>query len=224
MPGDSLGSPKSKSEGPATAGTSATKSWLIGGVYNTSAPTLLTGQQVAAQMDVNGRILVSAAISSTGIADKTTYTYGTTTFQPVGGVYQDTLPSLTAGQSGSFRLTAYRAIHVNLRDSSGNEISAQNNQIKTADICDTSTVQATVTVGTSAVVAKVGASNLSNRKIVNVFHNGSGKLYWGGSGVTTASGTQIFKNTSVSIPAGPNNSVYLISDTAGQDIRVVELS
>jgi hypothetical protein len=59
----------------------------------------------------------------TGIADKSAFTYGTSVEQPVGGVYQDTSPALTAGTTGALRLTAQRGLHVNLRDSSGTEIS-----------------------------------------------------------------------------------------------------
>lgn len=80
--------------------------------------TLVSGKQA---LDVN----IANSIS-VGVADKTTYTYGTTVFLPVGGVYQDTSPALTAGQSGAFRLTANRAIHLNLRDASGNELGAAN--------------------------------------------------------------------------------------------------
>lgn len=78
--------------------------------------TLVSGKQA---LDVN----IANSIS-VGVADKTTYTYGTTTFLPVGGVFQDTSPTLTAGQSGAFRLTANRGVHVNLRDASGNELGA----------------------------------------------------------------------------------------------------
>lgn len=73
-------------------------------------------------LDVN----ITGGSSSAAVADKTTYTYGTTNFQSVGGVFQDTSPALTAGQSGAFRLTANRAIHLNLRDASGNELGATN--------------------------------------------------------------------------------------------------
>ena len=57
-----------------------------------------------------------------GVADKSAFTYGTTSFSNSGGVFQDTSPSLTAGQQGIVRLTANRAFHNNLRDSSGNEL------------------------------------------------------------------------------------------------------
>jgi hypothetical protein len=96
--------------------------------------------------------------------------------------------------------------------------------LNTANLLVTSNgVQGSITVGTLATEAKVGASTLTNRKLLTVFHNGSGKLYWGfTSGVTTATGTQIFKNTTVSFCVSTSAKVYLISDTAGQDVRITE--
>lgn len=79
--------------------------------------TLNSGKQ---SLDVN----VTSAIS-VGVADKTSFTYGTTAELPIGGVYQDTSPTLTAGTTGAARLTQYRAFHFNLRDSSGNELLGQ---------------------------------------------------------------------------------------------------
>lgn len=59
---------------------------------------------------------------STGVVDESAFTYGISIEQPVGGVYQDTSPTLSAGETGSVRLTEYRAFHVNLRDSNGVEV------------------------------------------------------------------------------------------------------
>lgn len=91
----------------------------IGIKISDGSGTALTSTLIVAKqaLDVN----VANAIS-VGVADKTAFTYGTTTFLNVGGVFQDTSPSLTAGQSGALRLTANRAIHANLRDASGNAL------------------------------------------------------------------------------------------------------
>lgn len=48
-------------DGPVTPGTVASKSNLIGGQYNSTLPTLTTGQQSAIQVDSAGRILTSTA-------------------------------------------------------------------------------------------------------------------------------------------------------------------
>lgn len=103
--------------GSVGAGTAGTNSWLIGGVFNTALPTLTNGQQAAIQLDSSGRLILSPTTTLTvGVADKTTFTYGTTTQLVTGGVFQDTTPTLTAGQSGAHRLNTNRAQHVTLRD------------------------------------------------------------------------------------------------------------
>jgi len=70
----------------------------------------------------NATFTGSITIGEIGVDDKTPFVYGTSLEQPIGGVYQDTSPTLSSGQTGAARLTAYRAFHTNLRDSSGNEI------------------------------------------------------------------------------------------------------
>lgn len=57
-----------------------------------------------------------------GTPDKSTFTYGSSNELAIGGVYQDTAPTLTAGTTGAVRLTQYRAFHTNLRDASGNQL------------------------------------------------------------------------------------------------------
>lgn len=130
-----------------TYGTTADQP--MGGVYQDTSPTVTAGQSGALRMtayrglhtnlrdssgnEMLGQKLSAASIPvvmasdqslsiSSGLADKTTFTYGTTSEQPFGGVYQDTAPTVTAGQTGAVRITAYRGVHSNLRDSSGNEL------------------------------------------------------------------------------------------------------
>lgn len=108
---------KDQSDGPVTPGAVASFSQLIGGQFNTSFPTLTNTQQTAIQLDSSGRLIISPTTTLTvGVADKTTFTYGTTTELVIGGVFQDTSPTLTAGQSGAIRLNQNRAQHVTLRD------------------------------------------------------------------------------------------------------------
>lgn len=47
------------SDGPVTPGTVAAKSSLIGGQFNTTLPTLTTGQQSAVQLDASGRVIIA---------------------------------------------------------------------------------------------------------------------------------------------------------------------
>ncbi len=50
-------------DGSVTGGLSGTKSSLAGAVYNSTAPTLTTGQQVALQVDSSGNLKTTAAIT-----------------------------------------------------------------------------------------------------------------------------------------------------------------
>lgn len=88
----------------------------IGAKLSDGSGTAITS--TGAALDVN---IKSGSI---GLADKSTFTYGTTNELPVGGVFQDTSPSLSAGSTGALRLSANRGLHVNLRDASGNELGA----------------------------------------------------------------------------------------------------
>jgi hypothetical protein len=55
---------KDQSDGPVTPGAVASFSQLIGGQYNSSLPTLTTGQQSAVQVDASGRLIISPSTSS----------------------------------------------------------------------------------------------------------------------------------------------------------------
>lgn len=67
----------------------------------------------------------------TAQADKSTFTEGTTTFTPVGGVFNDTISSdPTEDQAAAARITAKRAVHTNLRNNSGTEIATSSNPLR----------------------------------------------------------------------------------------------
>lgn len=86
-------------------------------------------------------------------------------------------------------------------------------------------VQGAITVGTTAVEAKVGASILTGRQILTVQHQGNQRLYWGfTSAVTTSTGTEIFKNQLVTFDVEAPVRIWLISDSAGQNVRITEAS
>jgi hypothetical protein len=195
-----------------------------------SLPVVIASDQTPVQVVGN----VASAASDSGNPIK------------IGGRFNTTLPTLTSGQRGDLQLdssarviiaplTNTSIIKAQLQDNAGNGLTSTligakqaldvNATVSVGFVPNTAGVNGAITVGTSAVEAKVGASALASRLNLTVFHNGSGKLYWGYSNaVTAANGTQIFKNTTTSIDAGPNLHVWLISDTAGQDVRVTEAS
>lgn len=117
-----------------------------------------------------------------GSADKTTFTYGTSIENSVGGVYQDTSPTLTAGQQGAVRMTQYRAFHTNLRDASGNELASSTSAPAGTEqalvvrpiVSGTQTVSGTVTanVGTTGGLALDATVSTGNTTLSTI----NGKL------------------------------------------------
>jgi hypothetical protein len=84
-----------------------------------------TGQQSVPTTCVSG-------CSSTSFADRSAYTFGTTSFGVSGGVFDDTPPAdLTTGLSGAFRVTPKRGLHINLRNQAGTEIGTSTTPIRT---------------------------------------------------------------------------------------------
>lgn len=77
--------------------------------------------------------LVQAVPLTVGIQDKAGFTEGTTKFQPIGGAYNETISAdPTEDQGAAVRITAKRAIHVNLRNSAGTELASQAVPVLTA--------------------------------------------------------------------------------------------
>jgi hypothetical protein len=73
--------------------------------------------------DTGGSLNVNMTNSlSVGVTDSAAFTYGSSPELTIGGVFQDTSPTITAGKTGAVRITALRGLHSNLRDSSGNEL------------------------------------------------------------------------------------------------------
>lgn len=98
-----------------------------------------------------------------------------------------------------------------------------NGNLSTQDIVNTSGVYGALTVGTTAVEARVGGSPLANRKGLIVHNNSNRIMYWGyDSSVTTSNGIPIFPGSAASWSIGPSLSIYLITDNPGQNARIAE--
>jgi hypothetical protein len=69
-------------------------------------------------------IISGAGSGGTAIQDGAVFTPDTTSLTPIGGYRDDTSPAtVTEGDAAACRITTNRALHVNLRDASGNEVS-----------------------------------------------------------------------------------------------------
>jgi len=92
------------------------------------------------------------------------------------------------------------------------------------DVLNSDGNQASLTVGTSAVELKVGASPMDLRQAVTMQPKDTG-VFWGyTSGVTTSTGTELFKDQFLMLPIGPEVSVYLVATGSGKEVRIGELA
>lgn len=89
-----------------------------------------------------------------------------------------------------------------------------------ADVDNDGYVSGAVAVSTSAVEAKVGASRLAGREGITITNKGPNRVYYGPSGVTTATGDYLEKNQFASFPLGDQVGLFLICAT-GQSATVI---
>lgn len=200
------------SEGPVTPGAVALKSALIGGQFNTALPTLTNTQQAALQLDSNGRIILAPLTNSSIVKAQLQDNAGTaiTLGQKV---MASSLPVVIASDQS--------AIPAKLQDGSGNAISSSSGELDVRDTIQVGGVFAAQSVTTSAAEAKVGASRLTNRKLLVVTPT-NGTVYWGlTSSVTVSNGTPIFKNQAVTFAF--EIAVFLIAAST-VDCRIVEVN
>lgn len=80
-----------------------------------------------------------------------------------------------------------------------------------------------ITVGTTAVEVKVGASRLDQRAMITI-QPLTEPVYFGyDSSVTIATGTKIFAGQVFPLEAGDKLEVYIISENPGNDVRITEV-
>lgn len=79
----------------------------------------------------------------------------------------------------------------------------------------------TLSVGTSAVEAKVGGSRFAKRQALVIYNLSNDIIYRGKSNVTTTTGIPIFKDQVVTLPAG-DVAVYLIAGSASNTVVIEE--
>lgn len=110
-------------------------------------------------------------------------------------------------------------------NSTGGEIgyvsSTNKGELVTTDIMNTSAVQVVLTVSTTAVAARVGASNLSERKMLVIQCQTNGITYG------FSSGSQPFNlpnGSTLTLSLGPNVTIWLKKASGSGSVVVAELS
>lgn len=74
------------------------------------------------RLNTNATLVGDITIGEIGAPDTSSFFFGASLQQTIGGVYQDVNPTLAPGEQGAVRLTEYRAFHTNLRYSDGTEV------------------------------------------------------------------------------------------------------
>ena len=83
--------------------------------------------------------------------------------------------------------------------------------------------QGSLVVGTVAVEVKVSANRLPERKSLTLHNNSNSTIYWGyTSGVTSTTGTPIFRNQFITWEVGDQISIFVIAESSGNNTRVTE--
>ena len=89
-----------------------------------------------------------------------------------------------------------------------------------SDVDNDGYVSGVVSVSTTQVEAKVGANRLVGREALTLTNKGPNRVYYGPTGVTSATGDYLEKNQFLSIPLGESLALFLICAT-GQSASVV---
>jgi hypothetical protein len=100
---------------------------LTGCQFNTSPTTITSGNISPVQCDnsgsVNVHITAGAGSGGTALADKATFTEGTTQLTPIGGEFNSSSSNLTTGQAGIARMTNDRNLMSDVEKFGGTAIS-----------------------------------------------------------------------------------------------------
>lgn len=175
----------------------------------------VTGQGIAAAaLTSNGSIAIPCGGFTQVRALMSTYVSGTVDVQ-----YN---ASIGAQSTQIFNLQPTSLVGImNIKDTSGNTITALNNQVQTRDVINTSSQYRAQSVTTSAAEALGAATILVNRKLITITPT-NGTIYWGtNSSVTTTTGTPIFANQTLALSFTDNIHVFVIA-AATTDARIVE--
>lgn len=94
------------------AAPAGTNYGVLPAIASSSAQSYSAGNQVLLNTDLSGYLKVNVLADSTTFADEATFTQGTTSIRPIGGLYTQAPVFLTSGQAGAVQLTNDRKMFV----------------------------------------------------------------------------------------------------------------
>jgi hypothetical protein len=139
-------------------------------------PVVVTQSGNQATVSSNGAITVQGVAGGTSVnvnctsgcaaggsfTDDTAFTAGSTSISNIGGVFNDGLSAVTSGNAAAARITNQRALHINLRNTSGTEIATSSNPLR---IDPTGTTTQPVTVSTAL---PAGGNNIGDVDVLTL--------------------------------------------------------
>lgn len=117
----------------------------------------------------------------------------------------------TPGADGKGRL------HVKVANEPGEPIPIS----VTGSLISTEGIQGVIAVGTTPVIAKVGASNLAGRTTI-MLQPIDGKIRWGFIGVSPTLGFKLFKDQYICENIADTVDVYIVAETGTVNVTVGE--
>lgn len=90
------------------------------------------------------------------------------------------------------------------------------------EVNETLYLSGSVTVGNTAVEAKVGASRAEGRQRLRIYNNSNVTIYFGPSGVTPGSGEPLLKKQWIELDIG-DLGVFLIASSGSNNVIIQEI-
>lgn len=142
--------------------TSGQKGHLAQAAVTTAAPTYTTAQTAPLSLDTAGNLRVNVVTGGgsggTSIADNATFTRGTTSETPVGGIAETSNPTLTTGKAAAFSLDTSG----NLRVTVSNGIQAGTAGSANANVLSIQGIASMTPVAVSQGLATSGGASYNN--------------------------------------------------------------
>lgn len=158
--------------------------------------------------------------------DSTTFVAGQSVMGTDGGVYSDTLPPIASTTTAAFRMTKYRAEHVNLRDSSGVEFGTTGNPLHTTG---TTTVQISTVQVVNSTISVTGSTVTVNGSVTatisgtpNVAVTNTPHVYITNPTTTTITGTLSVTGSTVTV--APQGGSMAVTGTFYQATQPVSIA
>lgn len=206
--------------GGLTGGSSGSKSYAVGGIYNSAGITLTNGNQSSLQLDSAGNLKITGSISASNPSVGTTGSTAPTSATEIGGVYNSSLPTLTNGQMGAAQLDASSRLLIAQPTASALNATVS---IASAQTLSTVTTVGAVTAITNALPA--GTNNIGLVSTGGSTGNANAPVYnaYTSTSITTAAYTQLIASTTsatnkVTIFDSSGQAMILATGASGSEV------